>query len=244
MENSGTSKTQKNGAACILIHGFTGTPWTFSELVPELKKNSFKVSVPLLPGHGTKPSDLQKVKWQEWYSTIHREYEKLKNSKHVFLVGHSVGGALALLIAARNDIAGVVSLSAPYKFSYPGIKLLPVIKPFVHCIKKHKNNFAGVKDAGYNCYPVKGISECMKMLKTLQREIHKVNCPVFFAHSRGDRRIKLKNMEKLLSGVSSSVKKSLVMENNYHMITKGQDRELLFKEVVSFIAEQTGSTGR
>jgi len=226
----------KGSVGCVLIHGFTGTPWTYSELAPELISNNISVSVPLLPGHGSKPEDLQNVRWQDWYESALDAFISLKNRcDRVFVAGHSVGGAIALLIAARNDVNGVISLSTPLKFDTPGVKILPLLKFFVRCIKKPSSHFSRIREAGYDCYPTGGVLECVRLLKTLEGEIEKVRCPALFIHARGDRRVNSRNLDMLLQRVSSSEKYSLVLENSFHMITKSPDKEIISNRIISFI---------
>ena len=59
-----------------------------------LLSKGYTVRVPLLPGHGTKPEDLNKVKWQEWPAKVQSELEELlKACDQVFICGLSMGGA-------------------------------------------------------------------------------------------------------------------------------------------------------
>jgi alpha-beta hydrolase superfamily lysophospholipase len=42
--------------ACLLIHGFTGTPWDVRPLGEALSAAGISVQAPRLPGHGTTPA--------------------------------------------------------------------------------------------------------------------------------------------------------------------------------------------
>ena len=227
----------KGSVGCVLIHGFTGTPWTYSDLTPELVNNNISVAVPLLPGHGSKPEDLQNIRWEDWYESAFNAFESLKNRcDRIFIIGHSVGGAIALLIAARNDVNGVVSMSTPIKFDSPAVKLLPLLKPFVHCIKKPLSNFSRIREAGYDCYPTGGILECIKLFKILGKELGKVICPALFIHANHDKRVSSENLKVLMEKISSSEKYCLVFENSFHMITKSLDKEIISKRIIEFIS--------
>jgi carboxylesterase len=75
----------------LLVHGFTGSPASMRPWGEFLYSKGYTVRVPLLPGHGTHPEHLNKVKWQEWPAKIEFELSQLKKSCDVvFLIGLSM----------------------------------------------------------------------------------------------------------------------------------------------------------
>ncbi|MFD3005950.1 alpha/beta hydrolase [Thermus tengchongensis] len=80
----------------LLLHGFTSHPLLALGPLPEvLRMVAFGVIQPALPGHGTHPEDLPKVRWQDWLKAAQDAYQKLPEPKGV--VGLSMGALLALL---------------------------------------------------------------------------------------------------------------------------------------------------
>jgi carboxylesterase len=85
----------------LLVHGFTGSPASMRPWGEFLHSKGYTVRVPLLPGHGTQPEDLNKVKWQEWPAKVEFELSELRKTCDViFLVGLSMGGGTVLNVAA------------------------------------------------------------------------------------------------------------------------------------------------
>jgi len=234
---------------CILVHGFTGTPWTFSHLSPELKQAHVAVSAPLLPGHGTEPQDLQNVQWQSWYKAVEEQYTDMRRQcRSVFIAGHSMGGALALLAGARLNPDGIISMSAPLRICMAKTAVLRLIHPFVSCIRKKASHTLRIKEAGYDCYPSRGVIECSKLLSTVRKELHQVNAPVLFMHSKEDRRVRFSHMARIEKRVSSSVTHCIGFSSSGHMLPVGPDKDKVSREIISFInrysAEQaTGAEG-
>ena len=98
----GTGKNARVGV--LLVHGFTGSPASMRPWGEFLHSKGYTVRVPLLPGHGTQPEPLNKVKWQEWPAKVEFELSELRKScDHIFLVGLSMGGGTVLNVAASHN---------------------------------------------------------------------------------------------------------------------------------------------
>ena len=97
---TGSGKNARIGV--LLVHGFTGAPPSMRPWGEFLLSKGYTVRVPLLPGHGTRPEDLNKVKWQEWPAKVQSELEELfKACDQVFICGLSMGGGTTLYVAFR-----------------------------------------------------------------------------------------------------------------------------------------------
>ena len=99
----------------LMVHGFTGSPASLKPWAQAMHEKGLTVFLPTLAGHGTHWSDLNKVKWEDWYEGIEREFLELsKHCDQVFIAGFSVGGALALRLSQirGSEIAGTILLNA------------------------------------------------------------------------------------------------------------------------------------
>src|SRR5689334_6828638 len=87
----------------VLSHGFTGTPQSLRPWAEYLAAAGFTVSLPLLPGHGTRWQDLNATRWTDWYGEIERAFDRLRGRcDQVFAGGLSMGGTLVLRLAERR----------------------------------------------------------------------------------------------------------------------------------------------
>ncbi|MCK5147122.1 alpha/beta fold hydrolase [bacterium] len=238
------SKLKLNNTACLLIHGFTGTPWAMKDLAHLLENYNIITSVPLLPGHGSSPAALNESTWTDWVDTARDEYLKLKSKyDKVFIAGHSIGGAIALLLAAEHSVDGVISLSTPYNLEDRRLPLLPLILPFASFWKKRSaqqhTGDGECSESGYNCYPLKAVLQCQGLLKEMRKNLSSINCPVLLMHSRLDYRISAKQLSKIARHIGSDVILIRYLRHAAHTITKSDDSETVFQTVRDFITMQS-----
>src|SRR2546428_4009877 len=69
--------SERRDAAVLLLHGLTGTPVDMHYLKNALVADGYTVSVPLLPGRGTRPSDMDSLCWEDWMSAALAAYDDL-----------------------------------------------------------------------------------------------------------------------------------------------------------------------
>ena len=102
--------------ALLLIHGFADGPAVFAKLAPPLADAGFAVRALHLSGSGVPPAEMQGTTLATWRTDLDREIAALhaeNPARPVWLVGHSLGGALAYDAALRpeNRVAGLVLLA-------------------------------------------------------------------------------------------------------------------------------------
>src|SRR5436190_12046286 len=88
--------------ACLLLHGLTGSPAEVRPIGEALAKAGFRAVGPLLPGHGTTPEDLYVTTRGDLVNAVTSALLSLRGARRVFLCGLSMGGLLALNLAARD----------------------------------------------------------------------------------------------------------------------------------------------
>ena len=221
---------------CVLIHGFTSSPWVLRPFGRALYKNGISVSAPLLPGHGTQPDEMIGVPWKTWIEAVKDATEKLNRTcEKLFLVGHSMGGAIALYLAAEMMLEGVVSLSAPIKLQSRGLRFIPVLKFFKKYWKKKSTRRHFPPGTEYDRYPLEAVLELKKLLAETERRLERIHVPALILHARGDRRVSEGNAEIIHRSIGSSEKKVILLNDPTHLIMLGEDQERVIQTVSQFI---------
>lgn len=116
----------------LLVHGLGDSPWSFTDVGPALARQGFLVRTVLLPGCGTRPSDMIGIRAGDWRRVVAEQVVILQREvREVYLGGFSTGGNLVLEYAyAHPEIQGLVLLSPGIKSDEPLDFLAPVASVF------------------------------------------------------------------------------------------------------------------
>ncbi len=117
----------------VLFHGLAANKKIMSYLARGFASQNLRVFVPDLPGHGRTPGPFSFERAESCAETLVRELiaRRAIDPQRAMLAGHSMGGAIAIRVAARIGVAGVVAISpAPQRAAHgvPG-DMLPYTNP-------------------------------------------------------------------------------------------------------------------
>jgi carboxylesterase len=230
---------------CLLLHGFTSHPGEMQELGQFLADKNMTIRIPLLPGHGTIPSDLAKVKWTDWFNLVRNEFLNLKTEcREIFIIGQSMGGTLALHLGSHYKVTAIISYAAPVQFERPLMRFIPLIQKFWRYYpKKHGNDIsdpeARKNHLSYPVYPMPTILEFQHLIRHTFDDLPEITTPILVAHSKNDHTIPPQNAEVILRRVRSQEKAKLVFEKSYHLLTLDLDKKTLFEKTYAFMKRQS-----
>ena len=224
----------------ILVHGFTGSPISMRPWAEYLLSHGYSVSVPLLPGHGTKPSDLNLVKWQQWPAKVEEELEWMQSQgMKVFICGLSMGGGTTLNVAMKKSpaIAGIVLVNPMIHVKFIPHQLAWVISRFQKMRDSVGDDIKqpGVTEHGYDSLPAVGVYQLLKMLSYTRKRLHDVTAPLMLFHSKDDHTLPVTNTEIIMKSVGSRPKQRIELVNSYHVATLDYDKEIIFENSLIFI---------
>ncbi|MDT8897316.1 MAG: alpha/beta hydrolase [Thermanaerothrix sp.] len=227
--------------ACLLIHGFTGTPKEMRKLGEYLADLNYTVLGIRLAGHATRLEDLMRCRWEDWLASVEDGLALLHaNYDQVFAIGLSMGGVLALLAAANYPLHGAVGLSTPYDLPHDWrlrfIRWLKHLLPTVPKGTPDWHNPALAKDhREYPAYPTAGIEQLMGLLAKMRQELPLIRIPVLLIHSRQDRAVSPENAIRIYEHLETPEKKLIWLENSGHVITCDTDHPIVFHEIATFL---------
>ena len=100
-----------SGPTIVFLHGGVATPYAYIPLLEALAPQ-YTVIAPTHPGHGKSFPISNEWTLSEFVSVYH-EFFQSTGVQPDFLVGHSFGGTLALLLAAAGKGKGAVAMDCP-----------------------------------------------------------------------------------------------------------------------------------
>lgn len=134
-------RTDPAGAkeAVLLLHGFTGIPRELATVGAALSESGFAVLAPRYPGHGTDRADFLASKADDWLRRAIDSYLDLRSEyETVHVLGHSMGGLIATIVAVTFNAPRLVLLAPAFKLANAGVALSPLIAPFAPVIKRNR----------------------------------------------------------------------------------------------------------
>ena len=240
---SGSGENKNIGV--LLVHGYTGSPASMRPWAEYLNQKGFTVRVPLLPGHGTKPEDLNAVKWEEWPAKVEAELSELqKTCAKIFICGLSMGGAVTLNVASRHSqkLSGIVLVNPMSHLRFVSPEMAFAVSRVKKFLKSVGDDIKrpGVTEWGYDANPTVGVYELLKMLRVTRPLLPKVTVPMQLFHSVDDHTLPVSNTEIIMKGVGSRIKQRIELTNSYHVATIDYDAEIIYENSRIFIETHAG----
>jgi carboxylesterase len=238
----------------LLLHGFAGTPPELRRLGEHLAANGWTCRAPAMAGHALTPEDLERTTWRDWVASARQALDELAaGCEQVVVAGQSMGGTMALHLAATDDrIRAVATLAAPVWLSDWRLRLLPVAKHFVRWDSAGDDVDLFWPEAveelySYGRRPTRAIRQLDLFCAAVRRELALVRQPVLVMHGGRDRVIDPRNAADIERGLlcSASVERHMYPRSG-HGMSVDVDREDINRRVLQwfdqFVPAATATT--
>ena len=246
-----TIDLQEEGShGVLLLHGFGDTPQTLSLLARRLHKAGYSVLVPLLPGHGRAMNDFTRSRANEWIAAARSSFFEMRDrSNGTSIAGLSMGGALAVLVAAEARDVSAVVLIAPY-LGMPRTLRLAAATHWVwgrlagelngRSPRSIHDPIEREKNLSYGAVTARALHELSKVMTRARKALPQVTAPTLIVQSREDPRISPDIAESALEELGAKEKKLVWTEGAGHIITVDYGRERVFGEVEKWLRAHDG----
>ncbi len=239
---------------CLLIHGFTGTPKEMRWMGEYLAARGLSVLGVRLAGHATRPQDITRVHWTDWAASVEDGYHLLRGlADHIYLVGLSMGGVLALLMSTRLDVRGVVAMSTPWRVAAgslaKSLRPFSAIWPYAPPGKPPPNDgwfdLEALKD--HICYDrtsIAAAAEFESLLEEFHSALLQVRVPVLLIQSQDDATVVPSDVDAIYAALPGVIGKTKVLvKNSGHVVTRDAAREQVFEAAAQFILRLESEAG-
>jgi carboxylesterase len=209
-------------ARVLCLHGLGGTGATMWPLVATLSGLGHTVLAPTLPGHGTTPEDLLGVGWADWLAAA-------RDWPADVVVGQSMGGALALALAAEGAVCGAaaINMPAPDPDALEGLEWRRSRgQEWVDVV------WSGVDEVAYERLPLSALTAMHEGLLGL--DLSAVQAPVLLVTSARDEMVDPASADLVAAALGGPVSR-LTLDRGGHVASLDVDRDALADAVVAFV---------
>lgn len=247
---------------CLLVHGYGGSPFEMEGIESALVGAGFAAHTVCLPGHGPGYEDFRKYRFSHWLAHAEKEYKALaEKHERIALIGFSMGGVIALNLASRFPVAGVVALSAPvfvlglWPWPLANLKFYghTVVSQARRLLGLHHPHVAGA-ETSRDIAPWKGyggalhfgqLASMYEGCAVTRALLPKFSAPIHIMQDARDKLVNPNNAWEIARRVSSAdttVTLTRIKENvtRHHVIpTHRETADLVAETVVRFCREKT-----
>ena len=239
-------------SSILLIHGYKSAPKEVEAMANFLNGFGLKVYAVRLRGHGTAPSDMKNITWQDWYDSVQRGYSALKNvSSRVMIVGFSTGGLLGLLSSARkknytNKLCGIVAINAAMKLVDIKARMVPGINLWNEMLDHfnfNKGKFEYVDDQpenpniNYSRNYIHGVNELGKLMTICEDRLADINIPSLIIQGDKDPVVDPSSGKIIYNKISSEQKFLAEPHFSNHVIINSTEKEEVFELIREFLVK-------
>jgi carboxylesterase len=247
MREYGHSTSQgREDTAVLLLHGLTGTPVDMLYMKHALVEEGYTVSAPLLPGRGTKPSDMFGLCWEDWMTSALDAYDDLaRDHENVVVGGLSAGATMTLDIALRRKPSAIVLCATALGMGNPIAYLAPYVYRVIKQVPSPASDLVDL-NAGSKCYdpaPVRAVAELLRGIGLVRRRLGEIRCPALVAHAVTDRLVPVRYAHELAAALGGPVT-TLYLDGTGHAITVDARRQDVAEASVAFLRQAIAAPQR
>lgn len=256
---------QSASARVLLIHGISEHSGRHINTVQSLLSQGIEVICFDLQGAGKSGGKRQWInQFQDYIDDTVMVFNWIMRSLNplpVFVLGHSLGGTIALSFAAiyGDELAGLI-LSAPafklgqgvspFKVAVgrmlnPLIPTLRVPGNLAQYISRDKKVVDDYMHDPLTCHThtLRQGHEVVEAFENALEPCERVRCPVLIVHGSADRIIKLEGSYEILQNLASRDRTLFVLPNSFHELHNDLDKEVYFQFLNQWICQRVSNQG-
>ena len=229
--------------AVLCLHGLTGTPYEVRPIGEALCVRGLRARGLLLPGHNSTVERLATLDRGAWVAAVRGAYLRLADEHgQVHVVGMSLGGLLALDLAAEHPVASVAVIGVLLRFSQPLPLLIPIVKRLLPLLDKKTGSdiqdpVARARHPGYRQMPLASVHELIRLQREVRTKLERIRAPAFIAHGAHDTTARPRDAAHIHAAIGSDVKRLEIYANSGHVVPVDHDGRTLAREIADFVLE-------
>lgn len=243
---------------CLILHGFMASPNEVLWAGKALADAGRTVYIPRQPGHGIDPTHMPRMRWQDWYAQAVDGYHILSQTcERVYVIGHSMGGLLALLLAAEYPAHGAVIAAAPVTVP-DGLmrygRLMAPFKPYTqhpsteefHAMVRAEQERRNEPPNGrvhYAKWSSRAVYELYTLIGVANNHLPRIDKPLLLLYATDDQTVPVTDSDIIAQTVKSEHIHQCVIEEGGHLTYLDIGRQAAIEATLGFIDELETKNG-
>lgn len=233
--------------ACLLLHGFTGSPWDMRPLGEALAARGYYVRAIRLPGHGSTPEALAHVSHHDWEEAAEVALASLSGRRRVFVAGLSMGALLGLWLASRHPerVHGLALMAPAVRFRrrvmrlLKGLRRLPLLELTLPVIRKTGTDIQDpdvlAQAPVLPSFPSARLHDLFELQEKALVAAPSVRAPALIAMAHQDHVVDNEGIRALARQLTASpAVRFIQLDEGFHIMPRDRGREVLAAEVTAF----------
>jgi carboxylesterase len=234
----------------LILHGFGDTPQSVRALALTLHERGWSVRAPLLHGHGCSLRAFMRARARDWLTDARNALRELsEHSTPVAIIGQSMGGALATILAAEAPVDALVLLVPYMRLSGRASRIAAfhrVVTPLVPYLRSRSEFSILDPDArrralGRGVTTPRLLHELSLVVREARRAAPRVRAPALVIHSRNDPRVTTADADASFARLGSSRKSLEWVNRSGHVISVDFDRDWVAQRVHDWLNVHVGA---
>jgi acylglycerol lipase len=248
----------ESAAVVAVVHGVNEHSGRYARLAESLNQRGYAVYAMDLRVHGKSAGPRAEIRRFDEYlkdvALFLQNIAQREPGKPLFLLGHSMGGAVAALLCIRQrpQLRGLV-LSAPAVLV--GGRVFPLLRHLAslfshlaprlrlvrigcHFISRDPEIVAAFKNdplVFHGRFPVRTGAEILRAAKQIQAHMQDLELPVLILHGTGDFVTDCEGSRRLHLGIGSRDKTLYLYEGLYHEVLSEPEREKVLGDLLAWL---------
>jgi carboxylesterase len=218
-------ETAGSQTAILMVHGVFGSPVQFVSIAQALFEQGFTVMAILLPGHGGSAKAFSQANVKHWQQAVREAAMTLRQRyRHIFLIGHSMGGLLVINEALERRADGVILISVPMRMKI-GLGNMKMCLRVLwgnpdkddNSLKSYRLAFS-VEKGSLGRYVLWALQmpRLLGLISQTRRSISKAQFPVLIIQSRQDETVSWKSVKVFERYMQAAPVETMLLEKSGH----------------------------
>jgi carboxylesterase len=228
----------------LVVHGFTGNPQSMRPLAEAFAAAGHTVSLPLLPGHGTRVEDMLPTRWEDWSAAVEQAYGELAARCEGRVRRRPVDGRHADPAAREPPPGGARHRAGQPARGRAGARITATVEQLRALGEPLSPGIGsdialeGSVESAYPMTPVEPLLSLHAALADLRAALGSITCPVLLLTSPQDHVVEPVSSDLVAAGVRGPVER-VALERSFHVATLDHDAALVERAAVDFVHRVT-----